>query len=81
MHYDWPEVIGNLRKAQRIWARLSHILGPDGVDDQTLGHLYLSIVKSFLLFGAGNWVVTPCIGQLLEGFQHTVERQIKGEHP
>ena len=52
---------------------MSSILGREGADPRNLGHLYLAVVKSVLLFGAETWVATLCIGSLLERFQHRVD--------
>ena len=29
---DWPEVVGNLRRARQTWAQISRVLGREGVD-------------------------------------------------
>ena len=33
---DWPEVAGNLEKAQKSWGRLKRILSREGVDKRVL---------------------------------------------
>ena len=42
---DWPEVVRNLRKARKKWARLMRVLGTDGADARTSGHIYLAVVN------------------------------------
>ena len=80
MDDDWPEVIVNLKKARKSWARLLRILGWEGADARMSGRFYLAIVQAVLLFGAETWVATPRIGRLLGDFHHRVARQISGKH-
>ena len=56
---DWPAVAGNLKKAQKIWGRLSRILGMEGATARISGTFFKSVVQQVLLFGAETWVVTP----------------------
>ena len=35
---DWPAVVGNLKKARKIWGRLSRILIREGADPKVSGH-------------------------------------------
>ena len=71
--YDFTAVIGNLQKARRSWSRISRIMGQEGIDAHTLGHLYQSIVNEILLFGLETGVMTPHIGRVLGVFRHHVE--------
>ena len=71
--YDFTAVIGNLQKARRSWSRISRIMGQEGIDAHTLGHLYQSIVNAILLFGLDTVVITPHIMRILGGFLHYVE--------
>ena len=65
--YDFTEVIGNLQKARQIWARLPMVMGQEVTDVRTLGHLYLAIENSVLVFGLETGVTTPHIGRVLGG--------------
>ena len=78
MDDDWPEVIVNLQKAQKIWARLSMILGREGAYPRLRGRFYLAVFQAVLLFGVETWVVTPLIGRLLGSFRHRVARSMAG---
>ena len=49
---DWPSVMHNLRRARQKWAWLTHILISEGADAQILGHIYLAVVQSVLLYGS-----------------------------
>ena len=71
--YDFTAVIGNLQKARRRWSRMLRIMGQEGIDAHTLGHLYQSIVNYILLFGLETGVMTPHIGRVLGVFRHHVE--------
>ena len=51
MENYWPEVVINIHKARKSWARMSQILGWYGADVWTTGHFYLKIVQAILLFG------------------------------
>ena len=37
---NWPAVVSNLRKARQKWARLTGLLGEEGVHARTLGQIY-----------------------------------------
>ena len=60
---DWPAVAGNLKKAQRIWGRIS-------------GSFFKAVVQQVLLFGAETWVVTPKMERALSGFLHGAARRL-----
>ena len=40
---NWPEVVGNLRKAQRSWGRLSRVLGREGADPKVSRSFYIAV--------------------------------------
>ena len=63
--YDFTEVIGNLQKARRSWARLLRVMQQDGTDVRKLGKLYLSIVNIVVIFGLETGVTTPHIERVL----------------
>ena len=62
---DWLAVVGDLRKAQKRWARLSRILGREGARTKVLGVFFKAVVQAVILFGLETWVVTPRMGQAL----------------
>ena len=39
------------------------------------------MVQAVLLFGSETWVITPCMGRALRGFQDQVSRQLTGRLP
>ena len=72
-YYDFTEVIGNPQKARQRWACLSRVMGQEGTDVRTLGHLYLAIVHAVLIFYLEIGVMTPHIRRVPEGFHQKVE--------
>ena len=40
----WTEVVGNLKKAQNRWARLTRILGPEGANLRVSGMFSKAVV-------------------------------------
>ena len=78
---DWPSVVHNLRRARQKWERLTHILIREGADARSLGHIYLEVVQSLLLYGSEIWVLTPRMKRLLGGFRHRVARRLTGRQP
>ena len=47
---NWPAVVRNLRQAQKNWERMTHVLGREGADAQTLGMLYVVLVQAVLIY-------------------------------
>ena len=47
---DWPEVVGNLKKAQKRWARLTSILGREGPKPRVSGIFVKTVVQVVLIF-------------------------------
>ena len=39
------------------------------------------VVQVVILFVSETWVITPCMGQLLEGFHHRVARELTEKLP
>ena len=64
---DWTVVVGNLRKARKIWARLSRILGRDGVNQRVSGMFFKEMVQPVLIFGLEKWVMKPHMVHALGG--------------
>ena len=47
---DWLSVVSNLRRARQKWVQLTRVLSREGANSQTLGHIYLEVVQSFLIY-------------------------------
>ena len=75
--YDnWPEVIANIQNTRKSCSRMDLILGWEGADTRMLGHIYIAVVQSILLFGLETWVVTPHIKRIMGGFHQSVVQRI-----
>ena len=57
------------------------ILSRDGAAPWLSRLIFKAVVQAVLLFGAENWVFTPCICKSLGGFQAQVVRQLVGRLP
>ena len=75
---NWPEVVRNLKKACRNWARLTQVFIREGEYAWTLVQIYLAVVQSVLLYGSDTWVATPPIGRVLGRFHHKVTHSMTG---
>ena len=73
---NWSEVIANIQKTRKSCSRMDLILGWEGADTRILGHIYIVVVHSILLFGLEIWVVTPHIKRILGGFHQSVVQLI-----
>ena len=78
---DWPAVVGNLGKAQKIWGWLKRILSREGADKRVSGNVFKTVFQQVLLFGADMWVVTPRIEKALDSLIHGAARRITGRQP
>ena len=47
---DWPEVVGNLKKARNSWSRLTRILGREGANPRVSGVFFKAVVQKVLIF-------------------------------
>ena len=81
LDYDWPVVVGKIRKSQKKRARIPWILGRGGGDVQVLGTFFNAVVQVVLLFGSKTWMMTPCMVRALRLFLHTVARSPTGKQP
>ena len=54
---DWPEVVGNLRKAEKSWGRLAKVLSREGADPKVSWAFYIAVTQAVLLFGSETWVL------------------------
>ena len=68
-------------RARGKWEKLVKILGRKGEDRRTVGRCYVEVVKSVLLFGSENWVLTPRLEKALEEFHHRAAQQMAGMGP
>ena len=75
---DWPEMIGNLWKAQKSWAWLTRVLGSDGSSSRVSRMFFNVVVQAVLLFKLETSVTTSRMVRTLGGFQHRVAIQITG---
>ena len=60
---------------------MSCILSREGETPRVSGFFFKAMIQAVLLFGAETWVVTPCMGKALGGFQTQVERRLTGQIP
>ena len=56
---NWLAMAGNLRKASKIWTRMTRILGREGAEPRISGLFFNAVVQAVLLFGSEMWVLTP----------------------
>ena len=59
------QAASNLKKARRVWARISNILRAENASPRVSGMFYKATVQSVLLFGAETWCLTPATLQRL----------------
>ena len=45
-------IVTNLRKARKVWARLSMFIGREVADANKLGRFYIAVVQETILFGS-----------------------------
>ena len=65
----------------RFGVGLSRILSREGSAPRVSEFFFNAVVQTVLLFGAENWVVTPRMGNALEGFQIQVAISLTGRLP
>ena len=51
---DTRSVCGNLKKAWRVWARISRVLRAENASSHVCGMFYKATVQAVLLFGSEN---------------------------
>ena len=74
------EVVGNLMKLQKWWARMLMILLQEVEDPRTPRKFYNTVVQATLLFGSETWVVSPWIWMTLGGFHYRVACRMAKMH-
>ena len=65
---NWAALVGNFRKAQKIWARMERMLGQEGARPRVSGMFFKAVVQAVLLLRSEMWVMTPPYGQGLGEF-------------
>ena len=78
---DTQAASGNLKKARRVWARISNVFPAENVSPRVCGMFYKATVQSVLLFGSETWALTPSTLKRLEGFHVRAARRMTGKMP
>lgn len=78
---DSQAVRGNLKKARRVWARLSRTLRAENASPRVCGVFYKATVQSTLLFGSETWNLSPVSLKSLEGFHIRAAWRMAGKRP
>ena len=65
---DTQAMRSNLKKARRVWARLSRVLNRENASSRVCARFYIATVQAVLLFGSETWNITPTAMKRLEGF-------------
>ena len=77
---DIQAVRSNLRKARKVWARLSQLLRMDNATPRVSGMFYKATIQAVLLFGSETWNLTPTALEQLEGFHVKAAWRMAKEH-
>ena len=80
LNYGLPEVVHNLRKAQKKWEWLSQVLRREGVDAWMSGLFYVMVVQVVFLYGSETWVMYPHIGRGMGRSHPRVVHSLTGWH-
>ena len=78
---DCLAVIRNLKKSRAVWRKMMRILSREGVRPWVSVFLFKAALQLVFLFGTETWVVTPCMGRFLGGFQDQVAWRLTGRIP
>ena len=78
---DTHAVRGNLKKAWRVWALISHVLRAENASPRVCGIFYKATVQSVLLFGSETWCLAPAALKSFEGFHVKAARCMTGMLP
>ena len=78
---DTQSVHSNLKRARRVWARLSCILTAENATPRVCEMFYKAIVQSVLLFGSETWCLSPTALESIEGFHVKAARRMTGVLP
>ena len=78
---DTQAARNNLRKARRVWGRLSRVMKSENASPWVCGLFYKATVQAVLLFGSESWTITPAMRRGLEGFHTRAARRMTGMMP
>jgi hypothetical protein len=78
---DTQAVRNNLKKAQSVWARLSHTIRAENASPCVCGVFYKATVQLILLFGSETWNLSPVGLKSLEGFHVRAAWRMAGKRP
>ena len=79
--YNWVIVILNMRKAQKWWAQMFHILGQEGANTQVSVKFYKVAVQYVLIYRSETWVLMPWVFRTLSFFNQRVTHWMTEKHP
>ena len=57
------------------------IFSKEGADPQESRFFFTDMLQAVMIFGVETWVVKPCMGSVMGGFQYQVVRQLIGQTP
>ena len=77
---DAQAVRANLKKARRVWARLSRVLRRENASPRTSGRFFQAVVQSVLLYGSESWDMRGALLKQLRGFQIRAAWRMCREH-
>ena len=77
---DAQAVRANLKKARRVWARLSRVLRRENASPRTSGRFFQAVVQSVLLYGSESWDLRGALLKQLRGFQLRAAWRMCREH-
>ena len=66
---DSQAVRACLKKARRVWARLSNVLRRENASPHTSGKFFQAVVQAVLLYGSESWDLRGALLKQLRGFQ------------
>ena len=62
---NWPDILGNVGKARRVWIWLGKLLWREGADPRVSAILYQVVVQAVLIFGAETWILLVAMSRNL----------------
>jgi hypothetical protein len=65
---DIQAVRSNLKKARKVWSRISRVLRAENASPRVCGMFYKATVQAVLLYGSETWSLTTVALKSLEGF-------------
>jgi hypothetical protein len=78
---DTQAMRGNLAKARKCWAWISHVLRAENAEPRVCGVFYKATVMSVLLFGSETWSLAPGTLKRLDNFHHRAAWRMAGMRP